>query len=186
MDALVGVGIAVAAFAAAVVGGVVGIGTAIVMLPILAAAFGVREGHCRAVGMHDHGQRGARHRQPPRESTGQSCGGGCWGRFPPAVAGTFALAVAPPGLLARLLGGFFVLVVVYRHLGSLQHFRMPLRAFVCVGASQGVVSALFGAAGPLGVPLLPGLRAHARGVRRHVWRTEHHRERRAPRHAARP
>ena len=151
MEALVGVGIAVAAFAAAVVGGVVGIGTAIVMLPILAAAFGVREGVvvlsvCMTMANV------ARAIANRREINWPVVRWWALGAVPAAVAGTFALAVAPPGLLARLLGGFFVLVVIYRHIGSLQHFRMPLRAFVYVGASQGVVSALFGAAGPLGVP----------------------------------
>ena len=43
MDFLVVISIAIAAFLSAIIGGVVGIGTAIIMLPILAATFGVKE-----------------------------------------------------------------------------------------------------------------------------------------------
>ena len=148
---LIGAGLAAAAFAAAVVGGVVGIGTAIIMLPILALVLGVRETVAvLAVAMTMANI--ARMLANRGEIDWRVVGWWTLGALPFAVLGTFVLASAPTEALTRLLGAFFLVVVVYRRLPIGHNWRMPLRGFAAVGAVQAGVSALFGAAGPLGVP----------------------------------
>ena len=151
MDPLIWVGIGVASFAAAVIGGVVGVGTAIIMLPILAAAFGVREAVpiiSVAMAMANLARALANRKEINWRVT-------WWwslGALPSAILGTFALASAPAGALTRLLGAFFLVLLAYRYLPVGDRWRMRLRGFFFVGAFQAAVAALFGAAGPLGVP----------------------------------
>ena len=150
-ELLIGAGVAAAAFGAAVVGGVVGIGTAIIMLPILALVLGVRETVAvLAVAMTMANL--ARMIANRREIDWRVVGWWTFGALPFAVLGTLALVNASPEALTRLLGAFFLIVVVYRRAPVGHDWGMPLRGFAIVGAVQAGVTALLGAAGPLGVP----------------------------------
>ncbi|MDE2765301.1 MAG: sulfite exporter TauE/SafE family protein [Chloroflexota bacterium] len=150
-ELLIGAGVVAAAFGAAVVGGVVGIGTAIIMLPILALVLGVRETVAvLAVAMTMANL--ARMIANRREIDWRVVVWWTLGALPFAILGTFILASAPPEALTRLLGAFFLLVVVYRRMPLGQDWHMPVRGFAVLGAVQAGVTALFGAAGPLGVP----------------------------------
>ncbi len=162
MDVLVWAGIGVASFVAAVIGGVVGIGTAIIMLPILAAVFGVRE-TVPIISVAMTMANLARAIANRKEIDWRVVRWWSAGAVPAVVAGTFLLAATPAGALTRLLGGFFLVLLAYRYLPSGKSWRMRLRGFFLVGVVQAVVSALFGAAGPLGVPffLSYGLRRAA-------------------------
>lgn len=151
MEVLIWAGVGAASFVAAVIGGVVGIGTAIIMLPILAAAFGVREAVpiiSVAVAMANL----ARAIANWKEIDWRVVQWWSFGALPAAVIGTLALAHAPADALTRLLGGFFLVLLAYRYMPVGQTWRMRLRGFFLVGALQSTVAALFGAAGPLGGP----------------------------------
>ena len=52
--------------------------------------------------------------------------------------------------LARGLGVFLLVLVLWRHLPVANVREMPLRGFVGVGLAQGFLSAIFGGAGPFG------------------------------------
>ena len=151
MDPLLGAGIGIAAFMAAVIGGVVGIGTAIIMLPILAAVFGVREA-VPVISVAMAMANLARALANWSEIRWRVVAWWTLGALPLAVLGTLALASAPAGALTRLLGVFFLLLLAYRYLPAGKNWRMRLRGFFFVGALQAGVAGLFGAAGPLGVP----------------------------------
>jgi uncharacterized membrane protein YfcA len=141
--------IAVAAFVAAIMGGVAGIGTAIVMIPVLTFSLGVREAIpiITVAMMFNNISRWVANRHYINYKVV------FWfslGAVPTAVLGSFAFANAPEELLARGLGIFLLLLVTYRHLPFGQRTSMPLRGFAAVGSVQGFLSAIFGGAGPFG------------------------------------
>ena len=151
MEILTAFGIAIAAFAAAVVGGVAGIGTAIVLLPLLTLVFGVREAipivsvamvitNLSRIWFNRH------------EVHYGLAGWFLLGGIPAAVLGAIVFTTAPAAFLARLLGVFLLLVVVERHLPFRRHPRLGSRSFVMVGGAQGFISALVGVGGPVGAP----------------------------------
>lgn len=138
------------ALVAGTIGGITGLGTAIIALPVFTVVFGVREAIpvvsvamllntlARAVANRDHiDWRVVR-----------------WfaiGSVPAAVAGGVAFANAPAELLVRALGGFLLALVVWRHLPKRAgRRRVGIRRFMPVGAGQGFLSAVFGGAGPFG------------------------------------
>ncbi len=85
-----------------------------------------------------------------------------YGAVPAAVVGAVVFASAPAELLARGLGVFLIILVVYRRL-PIASRAMPLRGFLFVGLGQGFFSAIFGGAGPFGAHffLAYGLRKNA-------------------------
>lgn len=134
---------------AATLGGITGMSTGIIALPILAFAFGVREAvpivtvailfttASRAVANRTFINR--------RVVLWYSLGA-----VPSATVGGIVFAHAPAGLLARALGFFLLALVAWRHLPLGREQRIPLRGFAVLGLGQGFLSALFGGAGPFG------------------------------------
>ena len=136
-------------FVAAIIGGVTGMSTGIIVIPILIFAFGIRlavpivtvamllNTLSRSIANWDYVDwRVAR-----------------WyslGAVPAAALGGVTFAYVPTDLLARGLGLFLLALVVYRHLPIAAGRAMPLRGFLPVGIGQGYFSALFGGAGPFG------------------------------------
>ncbi len=143
--------VAGASFVAATLAAVAGFGGAAVLLPVLVAAFGVRD----AI---------------PILTVAQLIGNGsrAWfnrGALEPRVVGWFALgavpfaflggllfASAPLSPLTRLLGAFLLVTVLWRHLRPGPPRRPPLRGFVLIGALFSFLSALLGSVGPLMAP----------------------------------
>ena len=141
--------IAVTAFAAAVMGGVAGIGTAIVMIPVLTFAVGVREAIpiVTVAMMFNNVSRWVANRHYIDYKVV------LWfslGAVPMAVVGGVAFANAPADLLARGLGIFLLVLIAYRRLPFGKSGSMPLRGFTAVGSVQGLLSGIFGGAGPFG------------------------------------
>ncbi len=141
--------IAVTAFAAAVMGGVAGIGTAIVMIPVLTFAVGVREAIpiVTVAMMFNNVSRWVANRHYVDYKVV------LWfslGAVPMAVVGGVAFANAPADLLARGLGIFLLVLIAYRRLPFGKSGSMPLRGFTAVGSVQGFLSGIFGGAGPFG------------------------------------
>jgi uncharacterized membrane protein YfcA len=138
------------ALLAGTIGGITGLGTAIIALPVFTVVFGVREAIpvvsvamllntlSRAVANRDYiDWRVVR-----------------WfaiGSVPAAVLGGVAFANAPADILVRALGGFLLLLVAWRHLPKgARRSQMDVHRFVPAGAGQGFLSAVFGGAGPFG------------------------------------
>lgn len=140
--------VAVTSLVAAVIGGVTGMSTGIIAIPVLTFAFGIRlaipiitvammfNTLSRSIANWPHVDwRVAR-----------------WyslGAVPAAALGSAVFAWAPAEMLARGLGAFLLALVVYRRL-PIASRAMPLRGFLPVGLGQGFFSALFGGAGPFG------------------------------------
>lgn len=144
--------VAVMAFVAAALAAVTGFGGAVVLLPVLAWAFGVRD----AVPILTVAQligNGSRVWLNRSELDWRVVGWFALGGVPLAWIGGHAFAHAPLAGLTRLLGAFLLLVVVWRRLRPGTGWRPPLRSFALIGAASSFLSALFGSVGPLMAPL---------------------------------
>jgi hypothetical protein len=141
--------IATALFAGTI-GGITGLGTAIIALPVFTVVFGVHQAIpivsvamllntlSRAVANRNYiDWRVIR-----------------WfavGSVPGAVIGGVAFANAPADILGRSLGIFLLALVAWRHMPKQTgQGQMGVRRFVPVGVGQGFLSAVFGGAGPFG------------------------------------
>ena len=140
-----------AALGASTLAAVAGFGGAAIMLPVLVAAFGVRDavpiltvaqlmGNLSRVGLN----RG--------ELAFPVVKWFAVGAVPAAIAGGVIFATAPLGALVRLLGIFLLLTVAYRHTPWGKRARLSLRGFLPLGAISGFVSALVGTVGPFMAP----------------------------------
>ena len=148
--------VAATSLLAAVVGGVTGMSTGIIAIPVLAFAFGVRlavpiitvamlfNTFSRCVANRDYVDwRAVR-----------------WyslGAVPAAALGAAVFAYIPADLLARGLGAFLLALVAYRHLPVAAGRAVPLRALAAVGVGQ--------ASSP------PSSGARARSARTSLWPT---------------
>ena len=141
--------VAMTALLAATLGGIAGMGTAIITLPVLIFAFGVREAVpiVSVAMLFNMASRAVANREFIDYRVTLWFGAGA---IPGAAVGAVVFASAPADLLARGLGGFLLLLVVWRHLpmGATTGMRLP--AFIPVGVGQGFLSAIFGGAGPFG------------------------------------
>jgi uncharacterized membrane protein YfcA len=141
--------VAVTAFVAATLGGIAGMGTAIITLPVLIFAFGVREAVpiVSVAMLFNMTSRAVANREfvDYRVTLWFAAGA-----IPGAALGAVVFASMPADLLARGLGGFLLLLVAWRHLPGGNTTSMPLPAFIPVGVGQGFLSAIFGGAGPFG------------------------------------
>ena len=163
IDPIVLVGLGVIAFFSAVIGGLAGLGSAIIMIPALTFAVGIREAvpiTTIAVMMQTWSRIWVNRALIDRSVVK-------WffiGALPTSVVGAAAFANLPADLLQRGFAIFLLLIVAFRHtpLAS-RGMRMSARSFVGVGAGQGFLSALFGGAGPFGASffLAYGLRRGA-------------------------
>jgi uncharacterized membrane protein YfcA len=147
---------------AGTLGGITGMSTGIMALPVLAFAFGVREAvpivtvamlfnmTSRTIANRDY-------------INYRVVFWYCLGAVPAAAIGGIVFANAPAEILARGLGVFLLALVAWRHMPIAQMASMPLRAFTVVGVGQGFFSAIFGGAGPFGAHffLSYGLRRNA-------------------------
>ena len=154
MDAsqpLVALLLGVVAFVAATLAAVTGFGGAAVLLPVLAAVFGVRE----AIPILTVAQligNGSRVWFNRREVDWRVVGWFALGAVPFAFAGGFLFARAPLSALTRLLGVFLILVVVWRRMHPGPPRRPPLKSFAALGAGSAFLSALLGSVGPIMAP----------------------------------
>lgn len=150
-DPLVLLALALAALLAGTLAAVAGFGGGVLLLPILVAAFGVRE----AIPIFSVAQmigNGARVWFNRRELVLPVVGWFSLGAIPLTIVGGMAFAVAPSPLIRRLLGCFLLLTVVYRHTSLGRRGQVGLRGFAGLGALFGFLSALVGSVGPLMAP----------------------------------
>lgn len=140
-----------AAFAASTVAAVAGFGGAAILLPVLVAIFGVRD----AVPILTVAQligNGSRVWFNRGELVLPVVGWFSIGAVPAALAGGLLFATAPLPALTRLVGGFLLLTVVWRHVRPGPPRKPATRGFVLIGAIFSFLSALVGSVGPLLAP----------------------------------
>jgi uncharacterized membrane protein YfcA len=144
-------GLAIVAFAAAMLAAVTGFGGAAVLLPMLVFVFGVREaipiltvaqliGNASRVWFNRH------------ELDWKVVAWFAVGGVPMAFLGGLLFARAPLAALTRVLGVFLILIVVWRHLPRGTMWQPTLRSFAVIGAVSSFISALLGSVGPLMAP----------------------------------
>jgi uncharacterized protein len=150
-DWIVVLGVVGAALLASFLAGVAGFGGAVVLLPVLVWAFGVREAVpiLTVVQVVGNGSRVMFNR---RELVWPVASWFAVGAVPLAVVGGLLFAAAPAPFLTRVLGGFLLLAVVYRRTPFGRNARISLRGFVGVGAAAGFGSAIMGTVGPVVAP----------------------------------
>ncbi|MEX2599839.1 MAG: sulfite exporter TauE/SafE family protein [Dehalococcoidia bacterium] len=163
MEPLMVVFVAFASLAMAVLGGIAGIGSAVGMIPVLTFAFGIHTAIpvITVAMLFNNTSRWWANRSYTDYHVA------LWfalGAVPAGVLGSVIFAGAPAELLARGLGTFLLVLVVYRHLPIGRDAKMTnVRSFTGVGGVQGFLSGLFGGAGPFGAHfyLAYGLRRNA-------------------------
>ena len=155
----VALGLLAAAFPTAVVGGVVGFGTGLMLLPVVVWAVGVRPsvpiltlalliGNCSRAWWSRH------------ELDWRVIGAYLAGAVPLAVLGSILYAGADTKWVSRLMGGVMLASVPLRRGLEGGRLRVRLAHFPLLGAASGLLSALAAAVGPLNTPffLAYGLR----------------------------
>lgn len=150
-DPLVLLALAVATLLAGTLAAIAGFGGGVLILPILAAAVGVRE----AIPIFSVAQligNGARVWLNRRELVLPVVGWFALGAIPLTIVGGIAFAAAPAPLIRRLLGIFLLATVAYRHTNLGRRAQVGLRGFSGLGALFGFLSALLGSVGPLMAP----------------------------------
>jgi uncharacterized protein len=143
--------LAAVAFVASTLAAVTGFGGAAVLLPVLVAAFGMRE----AVPILTVAQligNGSRVWFNRRELDRRVVLWFAVGAVPFALIGGYLFAKAPLTALTRLLGAFLLLVVVWRHARPRQPMPFPTATFAGIGAGSSFLSALLGSVGPIMAP----------------------------------
>jgi len=141
----------VGTLAASTIAAVTGFGGAAVLLPFLVAVFGVRDAipALTIAQLVGNGSRGWFNRA---EVNYQVVGWFALGSLPAGLLGGVLFASAPLPILTRLLGGFLLLVVVFRHVQKLKMPQMRLRWFAPLGILTSFLSAVVGTAGPIVAP----------------------------------
>ncbi|HEX4601444.1 MAG TPA: sulfite exporter TauE/SafE family protein, partial [Gemmatimonadales bacterium] len=141
-----------AALAASTLAAVTGFGGAALLLPALVVVFGVRD----AIPVLTVAQligNGSRVWFNRREVAVPVVAWFALGAVPLALLGGVLFATAPLGALKRLVGGFLLVMVVWRHLPHVPTWRPGVRAFAAIGAVFSFLSAFVGSVGPMMAPL---------------------------------
>lgn len=143
--------LALAAMFAAAVAAVAGFGGAVLLLPVLVWAFGVRD----AVPILTLAQlvgNGSRVWFNRRDIDWAVVGWYALGAAPLALLGGALFAAAPLAWLTRGVGVFLIAVVAYRRLLGGQYPKLPAGGFSAVGGGASLLSALVGSTGPITAP----------------------------------
>jgi len=141
----------VVALLASTLAAITGFGGAAVLLPALVAVFGMRA----AIPILTVAQligNASRVWFNRTELNWKVVGWFSIGGIPMALLGGYLFATAPLASLTRLLGGFLLLIVVWRHLRPTMHRTFPTPAFAAIGAGSSFLSALLGSVGPIMAP----------------------------------
>ncbi len=143
--------VVVAALLASTLAAVTGTGGGVILLPVLVSLLGVRDaipaytlaqfiGNLSRVGFNR------------REIRPHVVAWFTLGAVPMAVVGAVLFTRADDQVLVRLLGGFLIGTVLWRHVRGRRSPGFPVRRFTIVGGVFGFISALVGSAGPFLAP----------------------------------
>jgi uncharacterized membrane protein YfcA len=137
---------------AGTLGGVVGTGSSIVLMPALVLLFGPREAvpiMAIAAVLGNLGRVIAWR----REVRWRSCGACCATAVPGAMVGARLLVAIPPGVAELALGAFFLSLIPLRRWLAQRSLALSLTHLALLGAPLGLLTGLVVSTGPLTVPL---------------------------------
>jgi hypothetical protein len=142
----------VAGLFAGTLGGIVGTGSSLVLMPILVVMFGPRQAVPIMAVAAITGNLG-RVLAWRREIDWRACGAYCVTAVPGAVLGARLLLTIPPGVAETALGVFFLALIPVRHWLARRQFRITLTHLMLLGGPLGVLTGVVVSTGPLTVPL---------------------------------
>ena len=137
---------------AGLLGGIVGTGSSLVMMPLLTALYGPRQAipiMAIAAILGNFGRVLAWR----REIAWRSCGAYCVTAIPGAMIGARLLLAIPPGVAEAALGVFFLALIPLRHWLAKHALRITPAQLMLLGAPLGVLTGVVATTGPLTVPL---------------------------------
>jgi uncharacterized membrane protein YfcA len=142
----------VAGLAAGTLGGIVGTGSSLVLMPILVVMFGPRHAvpiMAVAAIMGNAGRVIAWW----RDIDWRACFAYCATAVPGAVLGASLLLAIPPGVAELALGVFFLVLIPLRRWLAHHQLKLSLWHLALLGAPLGLLTGLVVSTGPLTVPL---------------------------------
>jgi uncharacterized membrane protein YfcA len=142
----------VAGLFAGTLGGIVGTGSSLVLMPILVVMFGPRQAVPIMAIAAILGNLG-RVLAWRRDIDWRACGAYCATAVPGAMIGARLLLTIPPGYAETALGVFFLSLIPVRRWLARREFRLSLTHLMLLGAPLGVLTGLVVSTGPLTVPL---------------------------------
>lgn len=137
---------------AGTLGGIVGTGSSLVMMPVLVTMFGPRQAipiMAIAAIMGNLGRVLAWR----REIDWRACGAFCATAIPGAILGARLLLEIPPGAAETALGLFFLSLIPVRRWLARREFRISATHLLLLGAPLGLLTGVVASTGPLTVPL---------------------------------
>ena len=149
MDYLV---VLVAGLFAGTLGGIVGTGSSLVLMPILVVMFGPRQAVPIMAVAAFAGNLG-RVLAWRREIDWRACAAYCVTAVPGAMLGARLLLAIPAGVAETALGVFFLALIPARHWLARREFRLTRTHLMLLGAPLGVLTGVVVSTGPLTVPL---------------------------------
>ena len=136
---------------AGTVGGIVGFGTSIMLMPALVLVFGPREAvpiMAIAAMMANASRVAAWWRELDwRVTAAYSITG-----IPAAALGAKTLLTLPPGVVEGMLGFFFIMMIPIRRWMARQHWALKLQHMAAVGAVIGFITGIVVSTGPINAP----------------------------------
>lgn len=142
----------VAGLFAGTLGGIVGTGSSLVLMPILVVMFGPRQAvpiMAIAAIMGNVGRVLAWR----REIDWGACAAYCATAIPGAMLGARLLLTIPPGVAETALGAFFLALIPARRWLARRDFRITKTHLLLLGGPLGVLTGVVVSTGPLTVPL---------------------------------
>jgi uncharacterized membrane protein YfcA len=136
---------------AGTVGGVVGFGTSIMLMPALVLVFGPREAvpvMAIASIMANASRVAAWWREVDWRATAAYSATG----IPAAALGARTLLILPPGIVEAVLGVFFIAMIPVRRWMARQHWKLNAWHLALVGAAIGFLTGIVVSTGPINAP----------------------------------
>ncbi|NUZ05797.1 sulfite exporter TauE/SafE family protein [Piscinibacter koreensis] len=137
---------------AGTLGGIVGTGSSLVLMPILVVMFGPRQAVPIMAVAAFAGNLG-RVLAWRREIDWQACGAYCVTAVPGAMLGARLLLALPAGAAESALGVFFLALIPARRWLARRRFRLSRTHLMLLGAPLGLLTGIVVSTGPLTVPL---------------------------------
>ena len=142
----------VAGLLAGTLGGIVGTGSSLVLMPILVVMFGPRQAVPIMAVAAIMGNLG-RVLAWRREIDWRACLAYCSTAIPGAILGARTLLAIPPGVAELALGFFFLSLIPLRRWLSHHQLKLSLKHLALLGGPLGLLTGLVVSTGPLTVPL---------------------------------
>lgn len=136
---------------AGTLGGIVGFGTSIILMPVLVLVFGPREA-VPIMAIASIMANASRVAAWWREVDWRACAAYSATGIPAASLGAHTLLSLPPGVVEGVLGAFFITMIPVRRWMARQHWKLNLWHLAIVGAVIGFLTGLVVATGPVNAP----------------------------------